>query len=48
LGGIQDFLGQDICDNLVSYPKDGTDAKALLKRLESYIEKNSNKIVKLV
>jgi len=47
LAGIQDFLGQKICDNLVSYPEDGTDAKALLKRLESFIEKNSNNIVKL-
>jgi len=47
LAGIQDFLGQNICDNLVSYPEDGTDAKSLLKRLESFIEKNSNKIVKL-
>lgn len=47
LAGIQDFLGQNVCDNLVSYPEDGKDAKTLLKRLENFIEKNSNKIVKL-
>ncbi len=47
LAGIQDFLGQKICDNLVSYPEDGTNAKALLERLESFVEKNTNKIVNL-
>ena len=47
LAGIQDFLGQKIHDNLVSYPEDGTDAKGLFEKLEKFIEKNSSQVVKL-
>lgn len=48
LDGIQDFLSQEKQDNIVSFPDDGENAKALLSKLENIIKNNSDNIVKLV
>jgi len=42
LSGIQNFLGQEPCDNIVTYPEDGTDASALMKKLHDIVEQNSD------
>lgn len=48
LSGIQEFLGQEAKDNIVTYPEDGEEASEMLRKLENLIEENSNEIVKLV
>jgi hypothetical protein len=48
LSGIQEFLSQDACDNIVCFPDDGSDSTELLRKLQNLIEDNSNIIIKLV
>lgn len=40
LSGIQEFLDQSPKDAIVTYPEDGLNAKAILKRLHEVIEDN--------
>lgn len=40
LSGIQNFLDQSPYDNVVTYPEDGTDAKALLYKLHETVKEN--------
>lgn len=42
LSGIQEFLDQEPHDNVVTYPDDGVDSKALLTKLRETVEENSN------
>ncbi len=41
LSGIQDFLGQKLVDNVVTYPDDGNNAKDLLGKFSKIIKENS-------
>lgn len=40
LSGIQEFLGQQLMDNIVTYPDDGEDANTLLDKLRELIIDN--------
>lgn len=42
LSGIQEFLGQSLLDNIVTYPDDGEDANKLLSKLNGFIKDNCN------
>ncbi len=42
LSGIQEFLDQPPYDNIVTYPEDGNDSKALLHKLQEVVEDNCN------
>jgi len=40
LSGIQSFLDQEPFDNVVTYPDDGLDSKALLQKMYHLVEEN--------
>lgn len=40
LSGIQSFLDQEPYDNVVTYPEDGLDSKALLTKMHQIVEDN--------
>jgi len=40
LSGIQNFLDQEPCDNIVTYPEDGTNSTQLIKKLHDLVEQN--------
>jgi len=42
LSGIQQFLDQEPLDNIVTYPEDGENSKALIKKLRETVEDNCN------
>jgi hypothetical protein len=42
LSGIQSFLDQEPFDNVVTYPEDGLDSKALLQKMYTLVEENCN------
>lgn len=46
LSGIQEFLGQSLMDNVVTYPDDGNNAKDLLNKLGELVQDNCDLIVK--
>lgn len=46
LSGIQEFLGQPLMDNVVTYPDDGNNAKDLLNKLGELVQDNCDIIVK--
>ena len=41
LSGIQQFLDQEACDNIVTFPEDGEDSSTLIAKLREKVEENS-------
>ncbi len=47
LNGLQEFLDQKLCDSIVTYPDDGTDAVTLLESFKNVVKKYYNIDLKL-
>lgn len=47
LSGIQEFLGQEAQDNIVTFPEDGENGKELIRKLATLVEDNSGIILKI-
>ena len=42
LSGIQQFLDQEACDNIVTFPEDGEDSSTVIAKLREKVEENSH------